>query len=48
MKYDFKRKGKKQKDDKGYGEDITIYKLNKEELEDYLKNIGSRKVPRRK
>lgn len=43
-----KKKGKKVKDTKGFGEDITVYKLTKEELEDYLKNIDSREVPRRK
>ncbi len=29
MKYDFKRKGKKQKDDKGYGEDIMDFERRK-------------------
>lgn len=42
------KEGKKIKDDKGYGEDITVYKLNQKELEVYLKNIDSREVPRRK
>lgn len=42
------KKGKKIKDTKGYGEDITVYKLNQKELEVYLKNIDSREVTRRK
>ena len=42
------KKGKKVKDTKGFGEDITVYKLTKEELEKYLKNIDSRPVNRRR
>lgn len=42
------KEGKKIKDTKGFGEDITVYKLTKKELEVYLKDIDSREVPRRK
>ena len=42
------KKGKKIKDTKGFGEDVTVYKLTKEEMEGYLKNISVREVPRRK
>ena len=48
MNSDIKKKGKVVKDTKGYGSDITIYHLSKEELEKYLKNIGKREVKRRK
>ena len=30
------------------GSEVRVYKLSKEELEVYLKNIDSREVPRRK
>ncbi|SCI10238.1 Uncharacterised protein [uncultured Clostridium sp.] len=30
------------------GSDVKVYKLDKETLKEYLKNIDSREVPRRK
>jgi len=47
MNSDIKKKGKVVKDKVGYGSDVTIYHLTKEELEKYLKNIGKREVKRK-